>query len=102
MTELLYHTDAYLKQFTATVTGIDAEKRGVLLDRTAFYPGGGGQPNDTGVLRLGDRVYNVVKVEKGNLHILDTDELPPVGAQMEGEIDWERRYKLMRTHTAMH
>jgi misacylated tRNA(Ala) deacylase len=102
MTELLYHTDAYLKQFTATVTGIDAEKRGVLLDRTAFYPGGGGQPNDTGVLRLGDRIYSVVKVEKGNLHLLGTDELPPVGAQVEGEIDWERRYKLMRTHTAMH
>jgi misacylated tRNA(Ala) deacylase len=101
MTELLYQTDAYLRSFSATVTGIDADKHGVYLSRTAFYPGGGGQPNDVGVLRFNGQAYAVNKVEKGNLHIID-GELPPVGAEIEGELDWERRYRLMRTHTAMH
>ena len=102
MTELLYHVDSYLNKFRAVVTGIDAARRGVLLDQTAFYPGGGGQPNDTGVLRAGDTVYKVGKVERGNLHVVDGDALPAVGAEVEGVLDWERRYSLMRTHTAMH
>jgi misacylated tRNA(Ala) deacylase len=102
MTELLYQTDSYMNQFFAAVTEVNPETRGVLLDRTAFYPGGGGQPNDTGVLRLGDTVFNVVKVERGNWHIIDDDALPKVGDEVEGVLDWERRYKLMRTHTAMH
>jgi misacylated tRNA(Ala) deacylase len=101
MTELLYQTDSYLREFSATVTGIDAEQRGVLLDRTAFYPGGGGQPNDTGKLVAGDRTCTVSKVAKGNLHIIDGD-LPELGTTVTGMIDWERRYALMRTHTAMH
>ena len=101
MTDLLYHTDSYLKEFDAVVTGIDEEKHGILLDRTAFYPGGGGQPNDLGELVVDGRVYKLSKVEKGNIHIVEGD-LPAVGANVHGILDWERRYKLMRTHTAMH
>ncbi|MFN8448584.1 MAG: alanyl-tRNA editing protein [Anaerolineae bacterium] len=101
MTELLYQTDSYLKEFDAVVTAVDEEKRGVLLDRTAFYPGGGGQPNDDGELVADGQVYRVGKVERGNLHIIEGD-LPAVGTPVHGVLNWERRYKLMRTHTAMH
>jgi misacylated tRNA(Ala) deacylase len=103
MTELLYQTDSYLKAFSATITGVNPETRGLTLDRTAFYPGGGGQPHDTGTMTVGERVYPVVKVERGNVHLLGGDDpLPPVGGVAQGTIDWERRYQLMRTHTAMH
>jgi misacylated tRNA(Ala) deacylase len=102
VTDLLYQTDAYIKEFTATVTGINAEENGVLLDRTAFYPGGGGQPNDTGKLIATDgKEYPVKSVKRGNLHIIE-GELPAVGTQITGILEWDRRYKLMRTHTAMH
>lgn len=102
MTEALYHTDAYLKEFDATVTAVEGTV--VALDRTAFYPGGGGQPNDIGRLSDGRTEWAVVKVRKaGNdiWHELDGDP-PAVGAKVQGAIDWDRRYKLMRTHTAMH
>jgi len=101
MTELLYQTDSYLKEFTAKVVGIDEEQHGVLLDRTAFYPGGGGQPNDMGTLVTPDTTVTVSKVARGNVHVIDGD-LPAVGIEVRGILDWERRYKLMRTHTAMH
>ena len=101
MTELLYLTDSYLREFEATVVGHDVEQNGVLLDRSAFYPGGGGQLPDQGALWNGSARYRVSKARRGNAHILD-GELPPVGCQIRGEIDWERRYKIMRTHTAMH
>ncbi len=101
MTELLYHTDSYLKDFTAQVVGIDADQNGILLDRTAFYPGGGGQPNDLGKIIAGDKTYSLTKVARGNVHIVDGD-LPAIGESVRGLLDWERRYKLMRTHTAMH
>lgn len=102
MTELLYQTNSYLKEFDAVITGIDAEKHGVLLDRTAFYPGGGGQPNDIGELVAGGQVYKVNKVERGNIHIIDDAALPEIGTPVHGVLDWALRYKLMRTHTAMH
>lgn len=107
MTELLYQTDSYLKEFDATVTSIDAETRAVVLDLSAFYPGGGGQPNDTGQLvGAGGEVYAVEKVKKQGadmLHFLGGGApLPQPGTQVHGKIDWERRYKLMRTHTALH
>lgn len=102
MTKLLYQTDSYIKEFDAVVTGVDPEQRGIYLDQTAFYPGGGGQPNDTGQLIVGDKTYTVTKVAKGNLHIIDGVALPEVGAGVKGVLDWDRRYKLMRTHTAMH
>ena len=101
MTELLYQTDSYLKEFSAQVVGHMPEQNGVLLDRTAFYPGGGGQPNDAGQLLVGDKVYPVPSVARGNVHIVE-GELPAVGSTVTGKLDWERRYKLMRTHTAMH
>lgn len=101
MTQLLYQTDSYLQDFTALVIGHDAEQNGVLLDRTAFYPGGGGQPNDAGQLIADGKTYTVSKVGRGSVHIIEGD-LPPVGASVQGLLDWERRYKLMRTHTAMH
>ncbi len=106
MTELLCHTDAYLKEFDATITSIDAESRGVVLDRTGFYPGGGGQPCDFGTLTVQGVTFPVTKVKKQGAEVLHTlggsDALPAVQAAAHGAIDWERRYKLMRTHTAMH
>jgi len=102
MTELLYHADSQLKEFDAVVTEVIPEQYGVKLDRTAFYPGGGGQPNDIGTLTFNGQTVAVTKVERGNLHILGADTLPEVGTQVHGALDWERRYKLMRTHTALH
>ncbi|HEX9018362.1 MAG TPA: alanyl-tRNA editing protein [Anaerolineaceae bacterium] len=106
MTELLYQTDSYLQTFEATITSLDATNRGVLLDRTAFYPGGGGQLNDTGTLVVAGRELPVIKVKKGPegvWHILGGDfDLPSQGVMISGKIDWQRRYQLMRTHTAMH
>lgn len=100
--EQIYYHDSYVKEFEATVTGIDMEKNGVLLDRTAFYPGGGGQPYDMGELIAGETTYTVKKTERGNVHVIDGNALPEVGTQVKGVLDWERRYKLMRIHTAMH
>jgi misacylated tRNA(Ala) deacylase len=106
MTLLLFQTDSYLREFDATVMATDAETRTITLDRTAFYPNGGGQPHDTGTVRAGERQWAVEKVEKRGgdvLHYLCGDmPLPEVGETIHGEIDWERRYRLMRTHTAMH
>lgn len=102
MTELLYQLDSYLREFTATVTAVDAEACAVYLDRTVFYPGGGGQPCDVGVLQADGVTYPVKEVRKGNAHIIDGEALPAVGASVIGVLDWERRFQLMRTHTAMH
>ena len=106
MTELLYQTDSYLKDFDATVESVLAEDRAVTLDRTAFYPGGGGQPCDFGTLTVDGVVYPVSKVKKQGdqvLHFLGGDApLPGVGSAARATLDWARRYKLMRTHTALH
>jgi misacylated tRNA(Ala) deacylase len=106
MTDLLYQTDSYLQQFDATVTAVVPEARAVVLDRSAFYPGGGGQPCDFGALTVSGRTYPVEKVKKQGedvLHFLGgAESLPEVGTAVSGQIDWERRYKLMRTHTALH
>lgn len=101
MTELLAHTDAYLQEFDATVVAVNPEEKAVALDRTAFYPGGGGQPHDLGWLD-GKPVTKVKR--QGDLiwHWLESSDLPAVGAVVHGKIDWERRHKLMRTHTAFH
>jgi misacylated tRNA(Ala) deacylase len=100
MTELLFQTDSYCKEFDAVVVRAVPEEKAVILDRTAFYPGGGGQPNDLGSLN-GLAVLKVRKAGDDVLHVLQGD-LPGEGAQVHGLIDWDRRYKLMRTHTAMH
>lgn len=106
MTESLYQTDSYLREFDARIVGVDQAARAVVLDRSAFYPGGGGQPCDFGALSAADVVYPVEKVKKQGgdaLHFLGgSAPLPQVGAQVHGVIDWIRRYQLMRTHTAMH
>ncbi len=102
MSETLYETDAYAKEFDAVVT--EQVEGGVLLTRTAFYPGGGGQPCDVGTLAAGGRVWNVTAVKKVDgrpVHFLAGD-LPPLGTAITGRLDWTRRYQLMRTHTAMH
>ncbi len=102
MTELLFQTDAYVQNFTATVTA--QVEGGVVLDRTAFYPGGGGQPNDVGTLTAGDQVWAVHKMGKVGgeiVHFIQGD-LPAVDTTVTGQLDWTRRYQLMRTHTAMH
>jgi misacylated tRNA(Ala) deacylase len=104
MTQLLYQTDSYLREFTAIVTEIDSEQNAVVLDKTAFYPGGGGQPNDIGVLKVNGMALPVKKVKKQGAdvwHFVE-GELPAVGASVIGAIDWDRRYKLMRVHTALH
>jgi misacylated tRNA(Ala) deacylase len=106
MTELLYHSDAYVQEFDATVTAVLSDERTVVLDQTAFYPGGGGQPCDFGSLTINGVVYMVDKVKKQGddiLHFLGGIlPLPAVGSASHGTLDWTRRYKLMRTHTALH
>ncbi len=106
MTDLLYQTDSYLKEFDARVTAVDSDSRAILLDRSAFYPGGGGQPADGGTLTAGTTVYSVIRAKKGPegvWHLLDGDlPLPEVGTTVHGKIDWEHRYRLMRTHSALH
>jgi misacylated tRNA(Ala) deacylase len=102
-TELLYATDAYLRSFDATVADITPEG-GVVLSRTAFYPTGGGQPHDQGSLTWDGGSASVVEVRKAGpqvIHRLEGD-LPSVGSTVHGAIDWERRYALMRHHTALH
>ncbi len=100
MTELLYQTDSYLREFEASVVEVHQDEHAVVLDRTAFYPGGGGQPPDVGTL-AGIPVAKVRKAGDQVLHILE-GALPQVGASVHGSVDWTRRLALMRTHTAMH
>jgi len=106
MTELLFQQDAYLRSCAATV--VEVGDAGVVLDRTVFYPLGGGQPGDTGVLRGADgrewRVTDARKAEGGRvLHVLEAGVTPPaVGAAVEAVIDWGRRYAHMRMHTCLH
>jgi misacylated tRNA(Ala) deacylase len=106
MTQLLYQIDAYLKEFSATITSVDAETRAVILDQSAFYPGGGGQPCDFGSLDVAGVNYPVEKVKKQGddvYHFLGgATPLPAVNSACLGALDWVRRYQLMRTHTAMH
>lgn len=106
MTELLYQTDSYLQDFEARVTSVLPEGRAVILDRSAFYPGGGGQPCDFGTLTIDGIVHPVTSVKKQGadvLHFLGGEAtLPPAGASARGQLDWSRRHKLMRTHTALH
>ncbi len=106
MTKLLYQEDSYLQTFEATVTHVNEENHGVVLDQTAFYPGGGGQPADTGTLSYDSDSHLIKRVKRIDgqyLHLLAPDApLPTVGAAVSGQIDWTLRYKLMRTHTAMH
>jgi len=112
MTELLYQTDSYMQKFVAEVVAIT--DGAIVLDRTAFYPGGGGQPADKGTIRWNAHDYPLLKVKKAApgtgsqdqvLHWIETSDLytpPPVGATVHGLLDWDHRFQLMRTHTALH
>jgi misacylated tRNA(Ala) deacylase len=108
VSENLCYTDAYARQVDAVVVDVDADAQAALLDRTVFYPGGGGQPADTGLLvadaggswrvtgakkRDGDEIWHTI--EAGS-------QLPPVDTDVSVELDWDRRYQLMRTHSALH
>ena len=101
----LFSVDAYLREFDATVEEVDADEGRVALRRTAFYPGGGGQPHDLGRLVWGDGSAAVTRVKRdqGRIwHWLDGGHLPDPGVEVGGELDWERRHLTMRTHTALH
>ena len=100
-TQRLYYEDAYLQQFTAVVTSCEAQKDGyaITLDRTAFYPEGGGQPADHGT--LGDAKVLDVQEKDGNL-LHTTDHPLAVGTSVEGKIDWPRRFLFMQQHTGEH
>jgi misacylated tRNA(Ala) deacylase len=104
VTEQLYLHDSYLKEFDARVTIAGSDY--VVLDRTAFYPGGGGQPCDTGFLRSGSEKFVVTetrKSENGDIHhIIPFGNTPKVGENVCGVIDWDLRYAYMRHHTALH
>jgi misacylated tRNA(Ala) deacylase len=107
-TELLYLTDAYQRSMDATVVGVrpgtDGTAPALALDRTVFYPTGGGQPHDLGL--LSDLAVVDVRTDADMVwHAVDPGpggRLPSVGDSVHGEIDWSRRHRLMRTHTAIH
>jgi len=102
-TDTLYAFDSSIREFSANVVAVEGNE--VALDKTAFFPGGGGQPHDTGTLHLGDHSWQVVSVRKDEHYVWHTlvgAELPTIGGQVLGILDWERRYLLMRTHTALH
>ncbi len=101
-TELVYLHDAYRRQLTATV--VESGEAGVALDRTIFYPTGGGQPHDTGTMTGPDGAATVTRVTKDGgvvWHRLD-GPAPTPGTEVATEVDWDRRHQLMRTHSAMH
>jgi len=106
ITEPLFQADAYLRSCVATV--LEVGDSGVVLDRTVFYPLGGGQPGDTGTLRGADgREWRVVDARKGEggriVHVLEPGATSPeVGSEVEALIDWERRHAHMRMHTCLH
>ena len=104
MTTPLYQTDGYLREFEAEVIEVDRENKAAALDQTAFYPGGGGQPCDMGILIVNGSEIKVTRVRRqGELIFHYLDGVPPeAGTAVKGVIDWDRRYKLMRTHTALH
>lgn len=104
MTDKIYAVDSYQKTMDATVVRTDVDDNRVLLNRTVFYPGGGGQPHDVGHLAISEDRLEVVRVTAdtdGVWHWI-TGALPSIGTEVTGAIDWERRHSLMRTHTAMH
>jgi misacylated tRNA(Ala) deacylase len=109
MAELLFREDPYLKSCEATIVAVhgQGDQMSVELDRTVFYPLGGGQAGDSGKMRgeIGD--WRVIDTRKGPLpdqvlHVLAAGAAPVVGAKVEASVDWERRHRLMRLHTALH
>ncbi|MCE2737134.1 MAG: alanyl-tRNA editing protein [Rhodobacter sp.] len=106
MTELLFRTDPYLAEAGARITGFTAEG-GILLDRTVFFATGGGQPGDSGRLDWAGGsvvIATAVKAGDGAIAVVPAEPapLPPVGTQVHQVLDWDRRHRLMRVHTALH
>jgi misacylated tRNA(Ala) deacylase len=102
MTAPLYHLDSYLRSVEAVVTVVEGDR--VALDRTVFYAQSGGQPADQGTLRWGAGESRVVDVRRSGeviWHQLD-GPVPTEGETVQGELDWQRRYPLMRAHTGLH
>jgi misacylated tRNA(Ala) deacylase len=104
-TQLLYHQDSYLKDFEARVVAVEGSA--LALDQTAIYPGGGGQLADHGTLTWQDRALPIASMRKDGDVVWHTiapeaGELPPVGASLSGQVEWPFRYRMMRTHTALH
>jgi misacylated tRNA(Ala) deacylase len=111
LSDNLCYTEAYTRSVEGRVAAVDPDARTVVLDRTVFYPGGGGQPADRGWLRgVGGRTWEVGSAKKVGddiAHLIEgedegADGLPAVGDGVVAEVDWDRRYALMRTHTALH
>ncbi|MGC8537693.1 MAG: alanyl-tRNA editing protein [Candidatus Micrarchaeia archaeon] len=105
MAEKLYLTDSYLKEFRARITSIDGNR--IYLDKTAFYPSGGGQPSDSGTLidEVNSKSVAILDVEKNGdevAHIVGSEHDFAIGNSVIGKIDWEKRYAHMRYHTALH
>ncbi len=104
MTQKLYWIDPYMKEFDAVVEKASGNE--IVLDKTAFYPTGGGQLNDTGRIFANGKEYTVTDVKKGEgddiIHVINENAEELVGKNIHGIIDWERRYALMRYHTAVH
>lgn len=106
MTDLLFRSEPYLRESAAIVTGHTPEG-GVVLDRSIFYATSGGQPGDSGYIRWGDHSMPIaitIKGEDGQIVLLPAEPapLPPVGTQITQLLDWERRHRHMRVHTALH
>lgn len=108
MTELVFRDDAYARSCEATVVAVN-ERGGIVLDRTVFYPTGGGQPGDSGSLRLPDgtaiMIATAVKGDTADeiVHVpAEGQAAPAPGAAVVAELDWERRHRLMRMHTCLH
>jgi misacylated tRNA(Ala) deacylase len=105
MAELLFRENAYLKTCEATVMAVHGDA--IELDRTIFYPLGGGQAGDTGKMSGKTGAWRVIDTRKGPLpdqvlHVLEPGANPAVGEKVEAQVDWERRHRLMRLHTALH
>tara|TARA_B100001029_G_scaffold119974_1_gene99578 strand:+ start:125 stop:829 length:705 start_codon:yes stop_codon:yes gene_type:complete len=100
--DILCYKDSYLKQCKSKVNEVN--DYGVILDQTVFYPGGGGQPSDKGILKIDNNefvVKNLKKFDGQIIHVIEGTK-PDVGLEVDSIIDWDHRYKLMRTHTALH
>ncbi|RJQ44959.1 MAG: alanyl-tRNA editing protein [Anaerolineaceae bacterium] len=106
MTELLYQWDSYQKEFDAQVCAVNEEIHAIQLDKTCFYPGGGGQPFDCGSLLSDGSNLGFTRariIDGQHWHLIDPEKaLLEPGKPIHGIIEWENRYRLMRTHTAMH
>lgn len=103
MTEKLYYNNMEMKEFSAKIVSVNGNE--IILDRTVFYPTGGGQPNDTGTMTINGQDYKVIDVKKNDgdvIHVIEGEISASPGDEVKGTIDWERRYAHMRYHTAVH